>query len=236
MMQSTAAVPALKTSERREDAGTYEATAVVRHLVHELRQPLSTIESIAYYLEIICPRLDYKAKQQLDKLQQVVQQTNWILSDAVHFLQAAPPCPQVTDLDEIVMESISESARGERLWVYTELSSDQALVSLDPGQARHLVQNVLFFFRQVSRPDPKVKVRTFVTGGEVHLEISSKEAHYEADELQSMFEPFGPHLPAGSGLALASVQRITQVHNGRVEFHSGQIDGLSLLIAFPLVS
>ena len=71
----------------------YDAAEVIRHLAHELRQPLSTIESIAYYLEIILPKTNSKAREQVGKLQQMVHQSNWILTDAIHFLQAAPPRP-----------------------------------------------------------------------------------------------------------------------------------------------
>ena len=234
-MSSTGAAPALSKTPR-EDAIAYDTPEVVRHLAHELRQPLSTIESIAYYLEIVLPRDSGKVRHQLEKLQQVVQQTSWILSDAVHFLQASPPSPQLVDLNELISESISESARGERVWAPTELSGGQALVRLDLEQGRHLVHNLLVFFRQLSGADSELKVRTSAVDGEVHLEVSSTALECSVAELESMFEPFSPHLPAGSGLALASVRRITEVHGARIEFHSGPERRISLLVAFPLAS
>jgi nitrogen-specific signal transduction histidine kinase len=48
----------------------YDSAEIVRRLAHELRQPLSTIESIAFYLEMILPRTEAKARRQLRKLQQ----------------------------------------------------------------------------------------------------------------------------------------------------------------------
>ena len=50
----------------------YEQADIVRHIAHELRQPLSTIESIAFYLEMVLPRTEGKARRQLGKLQQEV--------------------------------------------------------------------------------------------------------------------------------------------------------------------
>lgn len=234
-MSSTGAVPA-RSKPTPEGAITYDTPEVVRHLAHELRQPLSTIETIAYYLEIVLPRDNGKVRHQLEKLQEVVQQTSWILSDAVHFLQASPPSPQLVDLNELLSESISESARGERVWASIELSAGRVLVRLDPEQGRHLVHNLLVFFRQLSSPDSELKVRTSAVDAEVHLEVSSTGLECSVAELESMLEPFNSHLPAGSGLALASVRRITEVHGGRIEFHSGPEQRMSLLVAFPLAS
>lgn len=235
MTQATGAAPA-KAETRDTGTSPYETTAVVRHLAHELRQPLSTIESIAYYLGIILPRQDLKARQQVEKLQEVVQQAGWILSDAVHFLQASPPAPEVIDLDEFISDSVRESARGERVWIHMSLCPEPALVRLDPEQARHLLRNVLFFFWQVSKPDPSMSVRTSIADGEARIEFEAESVDCTIEDMESMFDPFSPHLPAGSGLALASVRRITEVHDGRIEFHRGDKGGMSLLIAFPEMS
>ena len=210
----------------------YEATAVVRHLAHELRQPLSTVESIAYYLEIILPHQDQRVRQQVGKLQQAVQQSNWILSDAVHFLQASPPSFQVLDLDELVSDSVREAARGERVWVHTELSNEPTLVRMDADQGKHLLHNLLLLFRQLSKPDPKVYVRTRGLDSCVSLEVGADGVECPPAELESMFDPFSAHLPAGSGLALASVRRIAEVHDAKIEFHLSA-GHLMLTVSFP---
>jgi hypothetical protein len=53
----------------------------IRTLAHELRQPLSTIESIAYYLTLILPE-DEKVREQLERIQMLVEQSNWMLNSA----------------------------------------------------------------------------------------------------------------------------------------------------------
>lgn len=54
----------------------------VRDLIHELRQPLSSIEAIAYYLEMTLPAGQFQARLHLRRLQQLVEQANVILGDA----------------------------------------------------------------------------------------------------------------------------------------------------------
>lgn len=49
-------------------------------LVHNLRQPLSAIESLAYYLELVCA--DPKTRTHLQHIQEMVTQANSILEHA----------------------------------------------------------------------------------------------------------------------------------------------------------
>jgi signal transduction histidine kinase len=58
------------------------AEETVRELIHELRQPLSSIEAIAYYLEMTLPPGQSQARHYMHRLQQLVVQSNEILEHA----------------------------------------------------------------------------------------------------------------------------------------------------------
>jgi phosphoglycerate-specific signal transduction histidine kinase len=51
-------------------------------LVHELRQPLSSVEAIAYFLEMTLPADQVQARQYMVRLQQLVEQAETILKRA----------------------------------------------------------------------------------------------------------------------------------------------------------
>jgi len=55
----------------------------LHEIVHELRQPLSSIEAIAYYLEMTLPAGQYEARQYMSQLQRLVEETNTILMRSV---------------------------------------------------------------------------------------------------------------------------------------------------------
>ena len=55
---------------------------LVRELIHDLRQPLSSIEAIAYYLEMTLPPEQIEARLYMRRLQQLVDQTGLVLEDA----------------------------------------------------------------------------------------------------------------------------------------------------------
>ena len=55
-----------------ENAERTPPSAAVRILLHDLRQPLSSIEAIAYYLEMTIPAQQVEARSMLVKLQEIV--------------------------------------------------------------------------------------------------------------------------------------------------------------------
>lgn len=206
---------------------------VVRHLAHELRQPLSTIETIACYLEMVLPRHENRARQQMERLNEVVEQAGWILSDSIYFLQASDPRPELIDLDEFISECVACIPGRDSLWIDVALGADPSIVKLDPEQARHMLQNLVHFFRQGSKPNPRLRIAVSRDAGRVNLAFNGQGmVDFNEGELRSMFEPFSPHSPAGSGLALASVHRIVEVHGGEIYWSIG--DGqATLVISFP---
>lgn len=57
----------------------------LREVIHDLRQPLSSIEAIAYYLEMTLPAEQSEARYQMSRLQRLVADASAILESA------APP-------------------------------------------------------------------------------------------------------------------------------------------------
>src|ERR1700737_3091122 len=66
----------------------------LRDLVHELRQPLSSIEAIAYYLEMTLPAGQCEARQYMRRIQLLVDEASLILSSAVSPIRK--PCGSAT--------------------------------------------------------------------------------------------------------------------------------------------
>ena len=60
-----------------------QSVDVICNLAHDLRQPLSAIEAIAYYLAKTLPEDQMEARKYLIRLQELVETSSTILSDAV---------------------------------------------------------------------------------------------------------------------------------------------------------
>ncbi len=232
--------PALAILHRIETeefpAMQYDAAQMVRHLAHELRQPLSTLESLAYYLDIILPVADMKARQQMEKIQQLVQQTNWIVDDAVHFLHASPSCPASVALDDVITQILADRTRGRRLNLHLELGPEPCIAIIDAAQAQHMMSNLLTLFRQIAQHDTPISIATEVAPGEAKVRLSCIAPGVSGEELTRRFQPFCQSAPAGGGLALASAKSIIERHRGTLEVTAGEGQRVTLLLRFPAMS
>lgn len=172
----------------------------LRDIAHDLRQPLSTIEAIAYYLTLVLPRDDEKTHEQLDRLQHLVEQSNWILSNGLNLTDTVPPEFDATvDIEELIAQSLA-SHPGPN--VRLDLCGALPHVHADPGMARALIENLLTLFRQISTEQHPATVRTRYENG-TKIVIST-----EASGFRSI---------AGATLSLESARRIVAAHSGTLD-------------------
>ena len=66
------------------------ARDVLGAVAHDLRQPLSNIETIAYYLTLVLPKDDPKIQQQLERIRELVQETDQIIATCILMRDAEP--------------------------------------------------------------------------------------------------------------------------------------------------
>jgi nitrogen-specific signal transduction histidine kinase len=217
-----------------EESLELDAQELVSMLAHELRQPLSAMESLSCYLEIVLPPHEAKARLQVGKMQELLRQTNWILSDAVHFLQAANAHPVLMDWNETLMEIVSEGGAmpGENIEFKLDDSIPPILFDLD--QARHLAIDMFIFLRKLSRGNGSVQVASRLAPGFVEMEFGCLAPDANPDCWESLFAPYNPHAPSGSGLAMACARRIVRRHGGTIEVQTLPADLVAMVLRFPI--
>ena len=172
------------------------STDVMRTLAHELRQPLSTIESIAYYLTLILPE-DPKVREQLDRIQQLVEESNWILTSGQLLTDELPLARERVDLQQLAAQL---DTRGVRV----ELEADLPAIDADPALLRLALDNLMTLFRQFSEPATLTVSRG---GAGVMLEFSSPATGRHSETA------LGP----GSSLSLDGARRVVEAHHGSLE-------------------
>jgi signal transduction histidine kinase len=208
-----------------------EFAGFVRHLAHELRQPLSTIESIAFYLDLVLPPNATNAREQLAKLQDLVEQSSWIVSNAMDFVHATTATPERIDLEEILQLAVALFS-DRAAHVAADALRDAPAIRADRAQAERLLRNLLIFFEQAEAAGPIVFDAAFDNvSGFVVIQASARAAA-SPREIERLFQPFHPTLPAGVGLAMASMVRIAEGHGGWIRTSAGD-NRVTIQIALP---
>jgi len=213
-VQTVAAAPETQASSPAVD---------LQSIAHELRQPLSAIESIAYYLNLALPRDSRPARKQAKRLQQLVEQSNWILTSALQLADNTPLARQPLNLEELIIQTVNaRTAHGDPR-IHLELPGGLPLVNLDPGRARTLLENLLTLFRQLASDLHPVRVTTAAGEGGVFFDIATSIPGYRSEA------SLGP----GCSLSLQSARRIVEGHGGTFSIHVDAASGVSLKVVLP---
>ena len=195
---------------------------VLRTMAHELRQPLSTIESIAYYLSLVLPKGDEKIHQQLDRIQRLVEQSNWIVTSAQQLAESIHASREPIRIDDLINEVLVERAAMEDA---PSLQVEGALpaVHADRTLARALVENLLTLFRAISAPEHPAMLTLCPQAGGVALELATSAPRFKSET----------SLGLGATLSLESARRIAAANGGSVDLWIDPADGVRVRVMLP---
>ncbi len=203
-----------------------------RHLAHELRQPLSAMVAVAYYLDMILPESDARAREQVRKLRFLVEQANAILSDGNQIFQSTPARPELIDLDELLSNFIADTAWRDGA-IDLRPADGTALVFIDSMQAQHLAGNLLRLLNRIGMPGAQITLATGSVAGEAWMEFATQAADCCASLWQELFDRPDPSGACGLGLAVSSVRRILDEHHGQISVHNDAGCRIRFVVTFP---
>lgn len=193
---------------------------LISQIAHDLRQPLSGIESIAHYLKLIVPAGDQILREQLDRLQKLVDQSHWILSNGLDMLQDAPFGLEDIDPYWLILDVVDGLELGEGEKIHLSLNPDLPLIRWNERELRSVLVNATELMRQSGG----VRQATFLSATEI-----------DGFCVLELTEPLARTLPSGADLSIANLERAVAVCDGDVTLTSG-VNGLVLTIRVKSVS
>ncbi len=195
---------------------------VLQTMAHELRQPLSALESIAYYLGMVLPHREARAREQVVRIRQLIEQSNWILSCGLRLTVDDPPSPEAMDLDEVITQAVAARSSSGEPHTMLNLAGNLPLVQFDPEQARALMANLLMLVAQNATPQHPPRVRTW-TDGAVFVEFATSAPGHGSEA----------SLGAGAALGVESARRIVEAHAGAFALYADPASGIRVQVVLP---
>jgi len=189
------------------------AETIIRNLAHELRQPLSALESIAFYLDLMLTHEDPKTRKQLRRLRQLVQQSDWAVSNAIVTAGVTPVVLNPINLADLVADCATSWAAEHSLQVGLVRPDRFRVQLLDEEQIRGLMRNVLSFIRRGSYASIVVSASE-----------SCAELVVEAEEML---------IPEHDSLAMTAIQKVVGIHRGKVSIEEGPEDARRVRVTLP---
>jgi signal transduction histidine kinase len=160
----------------------------LRHLTHELRQPLSGIESIAYYLEMVLDGGEPRVLEQCDRLRQMVRQANWLLEDTALGLRLGETC-EAAALDAAFEELGARLALDEERTIELRTEDALPLVWVPTGLLEPFCAHLVNFFLLVTRTVDPLVVTLWHDAAGVQLTLEANVEEEGPDALRMINAP-----------------------------------------------
>ncbi len=202
-----------------------ELEAFTYSVSHDLRAPLRHMAGFSgILLEEYGPSLDEQAKKYLHRIQEATVRMGRLVDELLTLARVGRQAPnlQVTGLDSIVHEVISilePDVAGRKInWKISKLP----FVECDPTLIKQVFQNLISNALKYSRPRSEAVIEVGQTTADSDTAIFIRDngvgfSMKYADKLFGVFQRL--HRAEdfeGTGVGLATVQRIIKKHNGRI--------------------
>lgn len=207
------------------DSGTPHQQ-ILRNVIHELRQPLGSIEATAYYLDLVLPRTDRRSREHVSRLHDFVGQCGWILACGLELANDRPLQPVLLNLETTITQVVAARAIPGQPTPELNLAGSLPLVMADPARVRTLVENLLSLFERVATDRHCVGLRTLSEKGTVLMEIDVAVPGFQTESA------LGP----GTSLGLDSLRRGAQLHGAELVTAVDPIGGVYARLSWPEAS
>jgi signal transduction histidine kinase/CheY-like chemotaxis protein len=220
-----------------------ELEAFSYSVAHDLRAPLLTIDGFAQVvLENTAESLDEPNRKHLERIITAVRRTHRIINDMLGLskIVRAPLCSQTVDLSRLAQEILQTLRDGSQKRLADLVVAEGIVAAGDPGLLRIVLDNLLgnawkFTSRQM-RTQIEFGSGTDRTGRVVYF-VRDNGAGFDPRYASKLFGPF-QRLHAetqfpGTGIGLATVQRIIHRHRGEIWAESAVDCGASFYFTLP---
>ncbi len=221
--------------KRERMAAVGELAAV---MAHEIRNPLAVLFNSLSSLRRILTREEAQpaaAEHLLSIAGEEADRLSRIVNDLLDFARPMEPRFTRLALTEVVQEvlaDLSGQAGNAQISFQPELSALPSL-ELDPRLVRQALLNVLLNSLQATPAKGTLKVRLCLEPGYARVEVEDSGPGIPAELQERIFEPFFTTKASGTGLGLAVVKRVMELHQGDVSLSSSPA-GSTMVLRFPL--
>jgi len=205
-------------------------------VAHEVKNPLN---AMVLQLEILKSKLQEQGepvKPQLDILGEEIRRLDRVVKTFLDFNRPLELRPAETDIETLIREVFTlAEPHAQQNSVRLLLQADGALphLLLDRDLMKQALLNLVLNGCQAMPAGGELRVTPRALPHGVELEISDQGVGIPPEAREKIFSLYFTTKPGGSGVGLAMVYRIIQLHNGSIDFTSEVNQGTTFRISLP---
>jgi two-component system sensor histidine kinase PilS (NtrC family) len=224
-------------------------------IAHEIRNPLASISGSIQLLRSALA-LDGSNQRLMDIVAREIERLNAIITDFLAYARPRPLQYAEVDIHKLISGTLdllcNGLPEGGAVAIRTEFAPSVPAVMIDPQGLRQVIWNLCLNAVEAMHHQGTLTIRTVVQPLSKQLYRSHHELLPATQELvievvdtgpgvlpevkEKIFEPFYSTKNGGTGLGLATVDRIIYNHKGRVAIESQLGHGTTMRIHLPLLS
>jgi signal transduction histidine kinase len=214
-------------------------------LSHELRTPLATIEATVRVLREVTTLDEPSRRQRFDKIERSAERVRALLDQ--HLVSrrndeiSQPPALQPLELGAFIRTTVSaDRAELPESRFRVMLPEAEAFAMADPALLRIVLDNLIGNARKYGGPSSRIQILLDVEADVCRISVHDSGPAVPAQDRPSLFGKYvrgrnaGTH--PGMGLGLFVVERIAQMHGGRVGLECPPHGGNRFWISLPRLS
>lgn len=214
----------------------HERLATYGHLVgsiaHELRNPLAVMETSLFLMRQAAGAAPKSLDKYLDRIERQVRVSSDIIKRMLELVNGRAPERRSVDFNELVREVVSDlpPPMDEALEVRT--ADNPSVVQADPVQLREVVVNLLTNAYEAAGKGGMVRLSVVVDDRGSALVIEDSGPGIAREVQPRLFEPLVTTKTGGTGLGLALVKRVVEMHGGAIAVDKGELGGARFTVLF----
>lgn len=207
---------------------------VVGSVVHDLRNPLNTIQLAAEVLNINLPDAGKIPKDCIETIKSEVAECSGIISSLLGSVRTNVPQLKPVSGAELAEMSVKRCEIPDNIHLTLEFEPDIPFILIDPTQIRQVLVNIINNAIQAMPEGGGLRVGACKDGEFIKIFISDTGEGIPAENLEMLFQPLFTTKKDGTGLGLIIVKNLTEANGGKVEVYSEAGKGTTFSLSFPV--
>jgi signal transduction histidine kinase len=206
-----------------------------RGIAHEVRNPLGGME---LFCDILSEELgdDEGKKAHVGKILREIESLKKVVNDFLDFTKEVTPDKRDVDLKTLVSEVMfhyATFAQNDRIRLNTEVDDSLGNADLDPELVRAALFNLINNGIQAMPEGGILTVSASKIKDRICISVRDTGQGIAGQDIEQIFTPFFTTKDKGTGLGLALVKKIVEIHNGEIEVESSPEQGTEFMLKFP---
>jgi PAS domain S-box-containing protein len=235
----------LKNERRKLEAANKELEAFTYSVSHDLRAPLRAINGFSKFLEEdYAGKLDEEGKRFLGTIRENAAKMDQLISDLLNLSRVSRASINLSEIDmeKLVRAVYNDTASMEEHNTFQFIVRTMPMVNCDSNLMKQVWQNLIGNALKYSSKSKtkKIEIGAAKNNNEITYFIKDQGTGFNNNYRHKLFGVFQrlhhDHEFEGTGVGLAIVQRIVQLHGGQVWAEGEENKGAAFYFSLPVIN